>query len=60
MPDVRAFVEETQSVRNHSFRGGVLGTIAERVGRDIDDAHDARALAERQHACAELPVQARV
>ncbi len=58
--DVGAFVEHGEGVGEGSF-GGVFGgvevaAVGEGVGRDVEDAHDEGARAEREGAGAEVPV----
>ena len=41
--EVGAFVEQLERVRNGAFRLEELSAVGERVGRDVDHAHDERA-----------------
>ncbi len=53
--DIRAFVEQMESMGGSDFRIEEEAAVGERVGCYVDDAHDESARAEGQGADAQLP-----
>ena len=53
--EIGAFFYALHAADHCSFGAQEQAAVAERVGRDVDDAHDEGALAERERAGAELP-----
>src|SRR5258708_33051644 len=55
--DVGALFEQTLSMSDGFFAIKELATIGKRIGRDVDDSHDQRALAEFERSSTQIPLE---
>src|ERR1019366_3161769 len=56
--DVGSLIEQGVAMVDGRARIEVAASVGEGIGRDVEHPHDERALAERQHAAAEIPLEA--